>query len=108
MYCYTKRYNRKSCFTKYKYDTQKIQNKTDVILINLIKGIDVDSDEFKNIDKIVKDGIENKKRNLLITNSSIMNNNIKKIRKNSNFHQKIYTFLKYTYQIIQYIKLEKF
>ena len=62
-----KRYNNQCCFTKYKYDAQKAQNKADNKLINSRRGIDIDQDEFKKIDKISKDGIDNKKAIYQIT-----------------------------------------
>ena len=62
-----KRYNNQCCFTKYKYDAQKAQNKADNKLINSRRGIDIDQDEFKKIDKIIKDGIDNKKSIYQIT-----------------------------------------
>ena len=62
-----KKYNNQCCYTKYKYDVQKAQNKADINLINSRKGIDIDSDEFQKLDKIVKDGIDNKKSIYQIT-----------------------------------------
>ena len=54
-----KRYNKQCCFTKYKYDAGKAQNKADIKLVNSRKGIDVDSYEFQKLDNIVKEGIDN-------------------------------------------------
>ena len=55
-----KRYN--NCpFTKYKYDAVKAQQKADFNLINSRRGIDVDSDEFKQLDNIVKNGVDENK-----------------------------------------------
>ena len=62
-----KRYNNQCCFTKYKYDAQKAQNKADINLVNSRRGIDIDSDEFQKIDKIIKEGIDNKKSIYQIT-----------------------------------------
>ena len=59
-YC-PKKYNNQCVFTKYKYDAQKAQNKADAKLINSRKGIDIDSETFNELDKIVKDGVDNKK-----------------------------------------------
>ena len=59
-YC-QKKYNNQCVFTKYKYDAQKAQNKADANLVNSRKGIDVDSETFDELDKIVKDGVDNKK-----------------------------------------------
>lgn len=62
-----KKYNNQCCYTKYNYDAKKAQNKADINLINSRKGIDIDSDEFQKLDKIVKDGIDNKKSIYQIT-----------------------------------------
>lgn len=62
-----KRYNNQCCFTKYKYDAKKAQNKADTNLINSRKGIDIDPDKFQRIDKIIKDGTDNKKSIYQIT-----------------------------------------
>lgn len=35
-------------FTKYKYDAKSAQNKADINLISSRKGLDIDSEEFKN------------------------------------------------------------
>ena len=54
------RYN--NCpYTKYKYDAFKAQGKADINLINSRRGIDVDAEEFKQLDKIIKDGVDNNK-----------------------------------------------
>ena len=54
------RYN--NCpYTKYKYDAFKAQEKADINLINSRRGIDVDAEEFKQLDKIIKDGVDNNK-----------------------------------------------
>lgn len=63
----SKKYNNQCCYTKYKYDAKKAQNKADINLINSRKGIDVDSNEFQKLDKIVKNGIDNKKSIYQIT-----------------------------------------
>ena len=53
------RYN--NCpYTKYKYNASKAQEKADTNLINSRRGIDVD-DEFKRLDKIIKDGVDDNK-----------------------------------------------
>ena len=60
------RYN--NCpYTKYKYDAFKAQEKADINLINSRKGIDIDSEDFKKLDKIIKDGIDDKKSIYQIT-----------------------------------------
>ena len=48
-------------YTKLKYDAKKAQGKDDANLINSRKGIDLDSDEFKKLDSIIKNGIEDNK-----------------------------------------------
>ena len=62
-----KKYNNKCFYTKYKYDAQKAQNKADTNLINSRKGIDIDSEDFNELDKIIKNGIDNKKSIYQIT-----------------------------------------
>ncbi len=44
---YNKKYNNKCCFTKYKYDAQKAQNKADINLINSRKGINIVKKHFQ-------------------------------------------------------------
>ena len=57
--CY-KRY--KQCpFVKFKYDATIAQRKADANLINSRKGIDLNSDEFKSLDSIIKKGIDENK-----------------------------------------------
>ena len=56
-----KRYNNKCSFTKYKYDAVKAQKKADANLVNSRRGIDIDSESFKKLDKLIKDGIDNNK-----------------------------------------------
>ena len=48
-------------FIKLKYDAKKAQTKADVNLINSRKGIDIDSDKFKRLDEIIKNGIDDNK-----------------------------------------------
>ena len=73
-----KKYNHQCYFTKYKYDAQKAQNKADIKLVNSRKGIDIDSKEFQKLDKIVKDGIYNKKSiyQITIENKDIINKSV--------------------------------
>src|SRR5574344_2395482 len=55
-----KRYN--SCnFTKYKYDSKSSQRKADFNLVNTRKGLDIEKDEFKILDEIIKNGVDNSK-----------------------------------------------
>lgn len=54
-------------FTKYKYDANSAQNKADINLIASRKGLDIDSEDFKKLDKIIKNGIDNKKSIYQIT-----------------------------------------
>lgn len=66
------RYN--NCpFTKYKYDASTAQKNADNNLINSRRGIDVDDDEFKQLDQIIKKGVDDKKS---IYQIKIENNNI--------------------------------
>ncbi len=55
-----KRYSNCS-FTKYIYNADKAQEKADINLINSRQGIDVDDEEFKKLDTIIKNGIDDKK-----------------------------------------------
>ena len=55
-----KRYN--NCpYTKYKYDAKKAQEKADINLVNSRRGIDITSEEFKQLDTIIKNGIDDNK-----------------------------------------------
>ena len=55
-----KRY--KQCgYSKYKYDPKEAQKKADNNLVNSRRRIDLDNDEFKKLDKLIKDGINNNK-----------------------------------------------
>lgn len=62
-----KKYNNQCFFTKYKYDAKSAQNKADINLVSSRKGLDIDSNEFKILDKIIKDGIDSKKSIYQIT-----------------------------------------
>ena len=62
-----KKYNNQCCFTKYKYDAKKAQDKADLNLVISRRGIDIDSEDFKALDTIVKEGIDNKKSIYQIT-----------------------------------------
>ena len=54
------RYN--NCpFTKYRYIASNAQEKADTNLVNSRRGLDVDDEEFKQLDKIIKTGIDNNK-----------------------------------------------
>ena len=55
------RYSKDCCYKKFKYDARTVQRKADTKLINLRKGIDLDSEEFKKLDSIIKKGIDEKK-----------------------------------------------
>ena len=46
---------------KFKYDPKIAQHKADANLINSRKGLDINSDEFKLLDEIIKNGIDEKK-----------------------------------------------
>lgn len=62
-----KKYNNQCVFTKYKYDARKAQDKANLNLINSRKGIDINEEDFKKLDDIVKTGIDNKKSIYQIT-----------------------------------------
>lgn len=56
----TKRY--RSCpFTKYKYNAKSAQTKADFKLLDSRRGIDVDAEEFRQLDDIIKKGVSEKK-----------------------------------------------
>lgn len=55
------RYSKNCCHKKFQYDARTVQRKVDANLINLRKGIDLDSEEFKKLDSIIKKGIDEKK-----------------------------------------------
>src|SRR5574344_2331588 len=48
-------------FTKYKYDATKANEKANTNLINSRRGIDVDDYEFKQLDSIIKKGVDDNK-----------------------------------------------
>ena len=51
-----------SChLNQYKYDSKVAQNNADCNLINSRKGIDISSEEFKELDYIIKNGVDNHK-----------------------------------------------
>ena len=55
-----KRYT--SCsLNQYRYDPHIAQKNADINLINSRKGIDISSDDFKQLDQIIKNGIDNNK-----------------------------------------------
>lgn len=55
-----KRYG-KCHLSKYKYDAKSAQSKADSNLIISRRGIDIDAEEFKQLDDIIKSGIQEKK-----------------------------------------------
>ena len=76
-YC-PKKYNNQCVFTKYKYDAEKAQTKANTNLVNSRKGIDIDSEKFDELDKIVKDGVDNKKSiyQIVIENKDTINKSV--------------------------------
>ena len=72
-----KRYN--NCpYTKYKYDPKKAQEKADLNLVNSRRGIDIDSEEFKQLDNIIKNGIDDNKSiyQIKIENNDTINKSV--------------------------------
>jgi len=60
--CTNCKYRYKECrYTKYRYDAKSAQNLANSKLINSRRGLDVDDKEFKNINDLIKSGIENNK-----------------------------------------------
>lgn len=72
------RYSRDCLYTKFKYDARTAQRKADANLINSRKGIDLDSEEFKKLDSIIKKGIDENKSiyQIKIENNDIMDKSI--------------------------------
>lgn len=72
------RYSRDCSYTKFKYDARIAQRKADANLINSRKGIDLDSEEFKKLDSIIKRGIEENKSiyQIKIENNDIIDKSI--------------------------------
>lgn len=48
-------------YTKYKYDASQAQKIAETNLINSRRGIDVDDEEFKKLDEIIKNGVDENK-----------------------------------------------
>ena len=74
----SKKYNNNCPFTKYKYDANKAQQKADINLVNSRRGIDVDDEEFKQLDTIIKNGIDENKSiyQIKIENNDIIKKSI--------------------------------
>ena len=70
--------------TKYKYDAKSAQTKAYTNLINSRKGIDINADEFKRLDDLIKSGIKDKKSIYQI-----------KIENNDSIKQSITTLYRY-------------
>ena len=45
-------------FTKYKYDATTAQKNADTNLVNSRRGIDIDEEEFKQLDATIKKGVD--------------------------------------------------
>ena len=60
--CYNCKYRYTDCkYKKMKYDAKTAQNKAEANLINSRRGLDLDNDEFNNLNTIIKNGIDNNK-----------------------------------------------
>lgn len=72
------RYSKDCCYKKFKYDARTAQRKADANLINSRKGIDLDSEELKKLDSIIKCGIEENKSiyQIKIENNDIIDKSI--------------------------------
>lgn len=72
------RYSRDCSYTKFKYDARTAQRRADANLINSRKGIDLDSEEFKKLDSIIKRGIDESKSiyQIKIENNDIIDKSI--------------------------------
>lgn len=73
-----KKYNSNCPFTKYKYDANKAQQKADINLVNSRRGIDVDDEKFKQLDTIIKNGVDENKSiyQIKIENNDIIKKSI--------------------------------
>lgn len=47
--------------TKYKYEASSAQRKADTNLVNSRRGIDIEQEEFKQLDQLIKNGVDNNK-----------------------------------------------
>ena len=72
------RYSRDCSYTKFKYDARTAQRRADANLINSRKGIDLDGEEFKKLDLIIKRGINENKSiyQIKIENNDIIDKSI--------------------------------
>lgn len=69
----------KNCpFIQYKYIASTAQKKANANLINSRKGIDIDSEEFKKLDSIIKSGVDNNKSiyQIKIENNDVIDKSI--------------------------------
>jgi IS30 family transposase len=75
----SKKYN--CTFTKYKYDPIKAQKNADTNLVNSRRGIDIDTEDFKQLDEIIKNGIDDNKSiyQIKIENNDVINKSISTI-----------------------------
>lgn len=69
----------KNCpFNQYKYVASTAQKKADANLINSRKGIDIDSESFKQLDSIIKSGVDDNKSiyQIKIENNDVIDKSI--------------------------------
>lgn len=71
-------------YTKYQYDAKVAQKKADTNLVMSRKGIDITEEEFNQLDKIIKEGVDNNKSIYQI-----------KIENNDNIKQSVPTLYRY-------------
>ena len=66
---------------KYRYDPKIAQNKADANLINSRRGLDLDDNEYQILDKLIKEGIENKESiyQIKIKNSDVITKSLTSI-----------------------------
>lgn len=55
------RYTNNCIYNKYKYDPKVAQKYANARLINSRRGIDIESDDFRKLDSIIKNGVDNNK-----------------------------------------------
>jgi Transposase and inactivated derivatives, IS30 family len=77
--CSNCKYRYKECrYTKYRYDAKSAQNLADSKLINSRNGLDVNDEEFKNINQLIKTGVDNNKSifQIKVENKDVLNKSI--------------------------------
>ena len=100
----SKRYSSSCNFAKYIYDVKYAQTNADINLIDSRRGIDVDSDEFKQLDNLIKNGVEHHESiyQIKINNNSVIKKSLTTIYRyinNGYLKTSILTFILPTLQL---------